>query len=87
MRNRLVLLAVVFVLSLGLTGCKFDLHEDYVSADRDTYEVFSPMIEYWVSIDGELDSESKDDYLRLLRSWEYRLVAAEHSLDEGSKDE
>lgn len=64
-------LLLILILS---TGCS--LNADYVQADKETYEAFSPKIEEWIESDASLDADEKDDYRGLKRSWHARVQAA-----------
>lgn len=71
-----LLIALVFV-----TGCS--LNADYVQADKETYDAFSPKLDTWIENDSSLDSDEKEDYRALKRSWEARVSKAlEYTKDE-----
>ena len=58
-----------------VTGCVLPT-EQYVEADRATYEVIAPRYLEYLNQDGRLTQEDIDIHKRLLQSWDLRIRKA-----------
>ena len=72
MKKILSILAALLVLSL--TSC---IGNEYVKADRDTFDALAPAHRAYVESDTKLSEEQKDRRYRLLESWKVRIEKAE----------
>ena len=80
MIKRLPHLMFFLLILLLLIGCG-SIPEDWVRADRQTYEVIEPCLSTYIQSDSLLHSDLKESYQLLLRSWEARIIAAEELLE------
>ena len=74
--------AVVLSLVLVLAGCG-SLHEQYVEADRQTYEFAAPKLKEWAQ---SKTTPEDDEWVGIvddkLTSWEARIARAKKHLEE-----
>ena len=63
---------LILILCVGCSTC-----EDYIAADRATYDVLAPEYREYVESDDNLDDDQKQRRLRLLESWESRVESGE----------
>jgi len=78
-RTTAVILLALLLISLA--GC-VDMQEQYVEADRLTYEVVAPYHRAYVEGDPSLSPEQVERRLLLLDSWADRITEAEAALGE-----
>ena len=71
---RLALLAVFLSIPV-LSGCK--VNEEYVAADRATYEELAPDTIRGIQENPDYDADMKIRMLRTVRTWEFRIRKAE----------
>lgn len=79
---------IILLFLLSLLGCG-SLQEEYVEADRQTYEVVAPQIEKWLQWEPALtlqDQDAIEDWHRKLRSWKFRIEKAEKAIAEEKAD-
>jgi hypothetical protein len=62
-------------LFLCATGCA--LNQEYVKADRLTYEAVAPAYLKYLDADPALDQEQKDRRKRTVETWKLRISKAE----------
>jgi len=65
--------ALVALLAFSLTSC---CCEDYVKADRDTYNLLEADVLYGIENNPENTEEVKADKKMLVDSWKFRINAA-----------
>lgn len=78
----LVLIVFVLVFLLSLTGCEnFRVQQQYVTADRATFDVVAPVVRVLADDDPENDPDlsgvNGKAVLLMLDTWEIRLKSAE----------
>jgi hypothetical protein len=77
MRNGyFALLGFCFVVVCLLPGCG-SIAQEYVAADRATYEAVAPEYQKYVDADPALDDDAKALRKATLASWAYRMEQAE----------
>ena len=67
--------AVLTLVLLAGAGCS--VQDEYVAADRSTYDVVGPAHEKYLKSDSSLSGEERERRLRLLDSWRLRIEKAE----------
>jgi hypothetical protein len=67
--------AVLTLVLLAGTGCS--VQDEYVEADRATFDVVAPAHEKYLKSDSSLSGEERERRLRLLDSWRLRIEKAE----------
>ncbi len=72
------LLGFALLILASLTGCG-SIAQEYVGADRATYEAVAPEYRKYVEADANLDKDAKALRMATLDSWEYRVRRAEEA--------
>lgn len=70
-------LAIAVLMSAGCCATMDIIREDYVAADRATYEALAPKYLEYVDGDASLDDEEKKRRARTVNTWRLRLEQAE----------
>lgn len=63
------------ILALSLSSCS--IQEEYVKADRETYNLIAPAHEAYIRADRNLTDDQRTRRLVLLDSWRIRIDQAE----------